>query len=230
MWNDQLSGGEGPVPTDDAPPLCDLDAETAWSSEQLTRLEGEWRRLQRSFAFHPHVSVHPLRGDPPSEYQVDFRLKTLLIDESGQLQYADGASVHIWLPPQFPHDPPLVRPMSGLFHPNVSWEGFHLQSAWKPAETLAGLVRRLGDLLAWRIFDPESVVNTAALDWLNANPDSVPLDAQANFAPSAGGEPLAKIVRNGDKAIEGIRQSLLGMQAQLFSRSRDLFLGVSRQE
>jgi hypothetical protein len=57
------------------------------------------------------------------------------------------------------------------------------------------------------------------MDWLQANPDSLPLDAQANFAPSAGGEPLAKIVRNGDRAIDAIRQSLLGMQALLFSRS-----------
>jgi len=217
MWNDQPAGQQGETEDDDA--LIDLDSGTTWSPDQLTRLEGEWRRLQRSFAFHPHVTVHPLRGDPPTVYQVDFRLNTLVIDDAGQLQYAPGASVHIVLPPRFPHDPPLVRPLSGLFHPNVSWEGFHLQSAWQPAESLANLVRRMGDLLAWRIFDPDSVVNPSAMDWLNANPDSLPLDAQANFAPSAGGEPLAKIVRNGDRAIEAIRQSLLAMQAQLFSRN-----------
>jgi ubiquitin-protein ligase len=219
MWNDQQARAGQPGGTDGGDPFSDLDSDTAWSPEQLTRLEGEWRRLQRSFAFHPHVTVHPLRGDPPGMYQVDFRLNTLVIDDAGQLQYADGASVHISLPPRFPQDPPDVRPLSGLFHPNVSWEGFHLQSAWQPSETLAGLVRRLGDLLAWRIFDPDSVVNPAAMDWLNANSDSLPLDAQANFAPSAGGEPLAKIVRNGDRAVEGIKQSLLGMQAQLFGRS-----------
>jgi ubiquitin-protein ligase len=219
MWNDQQARPAQPGGTDDDDALVDLDSGSSWSPEQLTRLEGEWRRLQRSFAFHPHVTVHPLRGDPPSVYQVDFRLNTLMIDDAGQLQYADAASVHIWLPPRFPQDPPLVRPLTGLFHPNVSWDGFHLQSAWHPGETLANLVRRMGDLLAWRIFDPDSVVNPAAMDWLHANPDSLPLDAQANFAPSAGGEPLAKIVRNGDRAIEGIRQSLLGMQAQLFSRS-----------
>ncbi len=216
MWNDQQARAAQPADDDDA--LIDLDSDTAWSPDQLNRLEGEWRRLQRSFAFHPHVTVYPLRGDPPAVYQIDFRLNTLVIDDAGQLQYAEGASVHIWLPPGFPQDPPLVRPLTGLFHPNVSWEGFHLQSAWQPSETLANLVRRIGEVLAWRIFDPDSVVNPAAVDWLDANPDSLPLDPQANFASSAGGEPLARIVQHGGRAIEGIRQSLLGMQAQLLSR------------
>src|SRR5687768_16256388 len=37
----------------------------SWTSDQLVRLEHEWRRLQRSFAYHPSVKITPLAGNPP---------------------------------------------------------------------------------------------------------------------------------------------------------------------
>src|SRR5687767_13170999 len=93
-----------------------------WADDQLVRLENEWRRLQRVFAYHPHVRIIPLHGDPPDQYRVEYRLRTLLMNESGALEYAASSAVHIWLPPGFPHEPPLVRPISALFHPNVAPE------------------------------------------------------------------------------------------------------------
>src|SRR5947209_3927945 len=172
MWNNDSAPPGNPTPQPSAyaapydDPSADFDA-PHWSPEQVTRLEGEWRKLQRSFAYHPHVTVQPLKGDPPHEYQIDYRLTTLVIDDAGQLQYAQGASVHVWLPPEFPEHPPVLRPLVGLFHPNVSWEGFHLESAWQVNDTLVTLVRRIGDLLTYRIFDPNMVVNAAAMDWLH---------------------------------------------------------------
>src|SRR5688572_30677271 len=95
------------------------------SPQQLARLAQEWRRVQRAFAYHPHVTVTPIQGDPPDVFQVDYRVNTLVVDDAGQLGYATGASVHLWVPAGFPEQAPLMRPMSGLFHPNVSYEGIH---------------------------------------------------------------------------------------------------------
>ena len=74
----------------------------AWSPEQLVRLEHEWRQLQRNFAYHPHVKVIPMPGNPPAEYQVRFNARTLYIRDDGQLDYIASPSVHIWLPPGYP--------------------------------------------------------------------------------------------------------------------------------
>ncbi len=193
-------------------------SESVWSADQLTRLEREWRQLQRGFAYHPYVSVTPVRGDPPSEYQVDLRVTTLVIDEAGQLQYANTASISIQLPPGFPSAEPIVRPLAGLYHPNVSWEGVSLSSGWHPGESLVGLIRRVGELLAYRVYDPNSVVNPSALEWVNSAAVPLPLDAQANFDPAAGGDPLGRICRYGPQTLESIRQSVEAAQNAMLGR------------
>src|SRR5687768_14746965 len=115
----------------------------AWTPAQLARLEAEWRRLRRSFAFHPHVRVVPLAGEPPAEYRVEYRLRTVLVDAAGQLAYADECAVHLALPPQFPYAGPTVRALAGVFHPNVAGDAIHLAPAWNPATgSLADVVAR----------------------------------------------------------------------------------------
>src|SRR5256885_15017923 len=101
-----------------------------WTDEELMRLENEWRRLQRNFAYHPHVRIIPLHGDPPDQYQVEYRLRTLVMPEGGALEYTASAAIHIWLPPGFPHEPPLVRPISAVFHPNVAPDGIKIDYVW----------------------------------------------------------------------------------------------------
>src|SRR5688572_27967805 len=185
------------------------------SPQGLARLAQEWRRVQRAFAFHPHVTVTPLKGDPPEEWRVDYRVTTLVVDDDGQLGYATAASVHVWIAPAFPEQAPLLRPMSGIFHPNVSYEGIHPGVSWHAGGSLDNVIHRVGDLLAWRIYDPAYVLNPAALGWMNTNASLVPLDHQANFAPAAGGEPLARVVRFGPASVEMIRQSLLSLHESL---------------
>jgi hypothetical protein len=180
-----------------------------WSPAQLVRLESEWRRLQRNFAYHPHVRVVPLAGDPPGEYQIDYKLRTLTVDAAGELSYVDACSVHIWIPPQFPHAPPVVRPMFAHFHPNVSSEWIHLDPPWHPTTgSLAQLVRRCGELLAFQIYDPEAVYNPTAMEWLNHYPHLLPTDPHADLAPEAGGDALGRVVRYGAHTLEQYRAQL----------------------
>jgi ubiquitin-protein ligase len=189
-------------PAQTAPPLLN------WSDDQLVRLEYEWRRLQRAFAYHPYVRIVSMRDDPPGEYEIEFTLRTLMVGESGELEYADSAPVRVWLPPSFPYSPPVVRPLTGLFHPNVSWQGVHLSSWWQPTDTLVAFLKKIGELLAWRVYDPDAIVNPLAMDWLEQNPSLLPLDTTADFAAEAGGEPLARICKYGPATIEQIRKQL----------------------
>src|SRR5687767_2771598 len=85
------------------------------SPQGLARLAQEWRRVVRAFAYHPHVTVTPIKGDPPEEWRVDYLVTTLVVDDAGQLGYATAAPVHVWIGPGFPEQAPLLRPMSGLF-------------------------------------------------------------------------------------------------------------------
>ncbi|HYE19519.1 MAG TPA: hypothetical protein VEA69_13795 [Tepidisphaeraceae bacterium] len=189
----------------------------SWTSDQLVRLEHEWRRLQRSFAYHPSVKITPLAGNPPGEYQIQFTAQTLYIRDDGQLDYAPTAAVHVWLPPGYPHEAPVVRPMQASFHPNVTMDGVAILPPWEPNRTLMELVQAVGALLVYQTYDPWNVWNPAAMDWANANPAYLPTDPQANFAPNHGGEPLGRICRNGPRTIETLRGQLDELAASMLS-------------
>ncbi|HWE03427.1 MAG TPA: hypothetical protein VG326_13565 [Tepidisphaeraceae bacterium] len=217
MWEEE----QAPPPAAEEPIEVFEERESApnvaWTDGQLVRLENEWRRAQRSFAYHPSVGIAPLRGDPPYEYQVDFRVRTLMLNEAGDLQYVDEVSMHVWLPPGFPNQPPVVRPMAAVFHPNIAWEGVYLTRPWQTSDTLVDHIARVGDLLAYRSYDPESVVNAVAIDWLAENHGMLPLDARADFSAYAGGDPLGRIQRHGQGTLDQLRRALDDMAAALMN-------------
>jgi len=195
-----------------------LHGSGTWAVDQLMRLENEWRRLQRTFAYHPHVRIIPLHGDPPDQYQVEYRLRTLVMPEGGVLEYTGSAAVHIWLPPGFPHEPPLVRPISAVFHPNVAPEGIKIDHIWTSAvSTLAMVVGAVGEMLAYQQYDLNSSFNSMAMDWVMANPEHVPVDPGANLSGEAGGDPLARICRFGPRTMEQIRAQLKQMVDSLLA-------------
>ncbi len=205
MWDDPAASAPDPG---DPELLAPTSVPVAWTQDQLLRLENEWRRLQRSFAYHSAVRIQPLHGDPPDEYQIDFQVRTLIVDESGGLAYAENCPIHIWLPPGFPHHPPLVRPMIGVFHPNVTLDAIYLSQPWTPTTTLADLVPQIGEVLTFRTYEPAVPWNPAALDYIYQNPQVVPTDAAKDFGMNAGGDPLERICRHGTPLIAKIRGQL----------------------
>ena len=182
-----------------------------WSSEQLTRLNAEWQRLQRAYAYHPVVRILPIHGNPPDQYQIEYRLRTLVMTEGERLEYATSCALHMWLGPAFPLEPPLIRPITRLFHPNIVPQGVNLARVWTGQNTsLLEVVRGVGAMVALQQYDPDSqaVWNDSAMEWIVANPRHVPVDAEADLSPQAGGEPLARIARFGPRTIEQVRFEL----------------------
>ena len=220
------AGGPPPLPGAVAAEIVAPPPRPAWSAGQLSRMADEWRRLQRAFAYHPHVTVSPLAGDgtggddrtPPSAYQIDYRVQTLIVSPTtNQLEYAATAAFEVRLAAGFPNEAPSVRPLTPVFHPNVSYDGVSLDGLWHPNETLVGLVRKVGELLAYRAYDAAYAVNPAAVDWLTANHAHTPTDQQANLAPTAGGEPLNRIRAYGPQSLDSMKQSVLATHASLLT-------------
>ena len=111
------------------------------------------------------------------------------------------------LPPTFPNDPPNIRSHKAIFHPNLSLEGVHLSASWQPDHTLLDF-KTIGELLAFRAYDPDAVVNGEALEWMTANAESMPLDSTADFSPDAGGTPIERIEREGRTTLAEVRKEL----------------------
>src|SRR5688572_994324 len=185
---------------------------TTWSPAQLVRLQSEWDRLRRGFAFHPTVRVTPTAGDPPSEYQVEYRLRTLIVDAAGQLAYADTVNITLTLPPQFPHAPPVLRPGVAIFHPNVSGDHILLSPPWHAGSgSLVDVVVRCGQMLALQFYDPVVIYNAAAMQWVTQYPHLVPLDPGAELAPGAEGGPGERIARAAGETLDRCAAQLTEM-------------------
>jgi len=186
------------------------------AEDRPARLAREWRLLQRSFAYHPVVRIAPLKDDPPTEYRVDYRpLRTLVVTDDGQLDYAPQCSVHVWLPPGFPDDPPLVRPVQAIFHPNVTMDYILLAPPWTAASTVADVVTGIGQMLAFQAYDHAQAYNEMAVQWMADNPGLLPVDAAADLRVEAGGEPLERLCRYGPRTLEQIRGQLGEMAGAL---------------
>lgn len=180
----------------------------AWSDGQLARLHADCRAVLRSFAFHPFVTISATRGDPPTYYRVDFRVRALVLDASEQLQYVERVPMEIWIPSGYPSQPPLVRPLIAVFHPNFSFEEVQFAADWHAAQGLIQVIHRVGDWLAWRSYDPDAVINEIAMQWMLENAGVFPLDARADFSPNVGGEPMGRIARFGPAELDRVRQSI----------------------
>ena len=180
----------------------------SWSSAQLNRLQFEWQNAVRCYAYHPFVRIVSLHGEPPVEYEIEFRVRTLEIDANGRLGYAPACSIKLSLPTDFPHRPPQITPMQAIFHPNIDNESIQIFPAWKPSLTLVDIIERIGKMLAFQSIDPQNIWNPIAWDWVNANPGHVPTDTTANLSKDAGGDPLDRICRSGPATLPAIREQL----------------------
>lgn len=189
----------------------------AWSATQISRLNTEWRKLRHAFAYHPFVEIMPLGNDPPGEYQIVYRVTTLVIDEAGQLAYVAACPVRLSLPPEFPHTAPVVKPLVAVFHPNVGTEWFHLDPPWAASRSIAEVVTQVGTLLTLRGYDPAAVANPAALSWVVAHPELLPTDATADCSPEADGGPAARIARLGPATLHDLHERLESAARRLAS-------------
>jgi ubiquitin-protein ligase len=200
------------------PPPLPPGPNAPWSTQQRVRLEHEWRQLERNFAYHPAVKVTPLGGDPPAQFQVELQCRTLYVQEDGQLGYLDTPAIHIWLPPGYPHEAPVVRPLQAVFHPNVTLESILIPPPWEATRTLVQVIQQVGALLAYLTYDPWNVWNPAAMDWLTANAAYLPTDPDVNFSPTADGEPLERIARHGERTLSELRRQLHDTTEKLLGR------------
>jgi ubiquitin-protein ligase len=197
-----------PPSNDDGPPLASQPLGAA-EDARIARLAEEYRRLAGAFVFHPAINVIPVSGDPPAAYQVEFRVRTVTFEMAERkLHYVDNVALVLTLDASYPNSPPRVQPPEGLFLPNADDDELRIDGAWRDGDWLVDLLPKLGELLAYRTYDPDSVLNADALEWQEANVSVLPTDKSADFSASAGGSPAERIQRHSAARLSEVRRVL----------------------
>ena len=176
---------------------------------RTARLAEEYRRLAREFAFHPVINIIPLGEYPPETYQVEFRVRTVTFEKARRkLHFVDNVALVLALGAAYPDSPPTVHPPEGLFLPNADDDRIQIDGAWHAGDWLADLLPRLGEMLAYRTYDPDSVLNADALNWQEANVGVLPTDKSGDFSAAAGGSPAERLEHYAAARIAEVRRVL----------------------
>lgn len=145
------------------------------STVRLRRLTADHAKLKDYVRLHPRVRLLQADGDPPERYQLEFRINSVRM-VNDELQNIKNHLVEIVLPRNYPRTPPQCRMLSPVFHPNIAPHAICVGDHWGPGEPLASIVTRIGELLAYQVYNVKSPLNGEAARWVEKNQEKFPLD------------------------------------------------------
>lgn len=146
---------------------------SGWVSPRVRRLAADHEAIRARFSGHEHVRVSPGYGRPPDYYEVEYVL-------NGLVREGDSARVHhvhkiaIRLGADYPRMAPFVEATTDVFHPNVAGH-YCFGDIWTPAQTIADVIEKVGDMIQWRIFNVESALNADAAHYATEHPEIFPV-------------------------------------------------------
>ncbi len=145
------------------------------STVRLRRLTADYANLKEYVRLHPRIRLIQADGDPPERYQLEFRINSVRMIND-ELQGVKNHLVEIVLPRNYPRTPPQCRMLSPVFHPNIAPHAICVGDHWGPGEPLASIVIRIGELLAYQVYNVKSPLNGEAARWAEENQEKMPLD------------------------------------------------------
>ena len=133
------------------------------------------------------VTVTPLRGNPPSQYVVEYRCKGLAKDEHAAIVESDGPwGFGVNFPANYLrggfHPAEVLAylgPVLNPFHPNI--KGHFVCFELRPATSLTDLIYSLFELVTWSLVSThDEGLNHEASQWYRNNKDSkhFPIDSR----------------------------------------------------
>jgi len=144
-------------------------------------------------------------GDPPDRYTLTLRGRGVSRRTSGAspVEFVELHQIDMRLPYGYPQQPPDLRWVTPILHPNISFSGFihtrDLGLPWDDTVTLDVVCERLWDLARLAYVHLEHTTNFAARTWLEAQHTvSLPIDARPlrDLLP-LGGKNVVRYQRRG---------------------------------
>jgi hypothetical protein len=147
---------------------------------RLRRLKADHEALRRLAHLHPKIEIEGVYGNPPERYRL--LLKVGSLRERGEvIEVATQHRLEITMPRGYPRDAPLFRMLTPVFHPNIAPHAVCIGDDWTAGEPLDLLVQRVGEILAYQSYNIKSPLNGRAAQWVEQNPDKIPVDRAEFF-------------------------------------------------
>jgi ubiquitin-protein ligase len=151
----------------------------------MRRLVADSERMRTEFAGHPQITVEPIGPEPPEQYRVTLRVPGVTLDPAtGQPVVVEEHRAVITLPATYPREKPYCTTETQVFHPNFgehAGDEICIGDYWTPAQSLADIVVKIGEMVQYREYNPLSPLNTTAGRWASANEAIFPIGEHGLF-------------------------------------------------
>lgn len=145
------------------------------STVRLKRLRADYQHVCDYVHQHARLQLIQFEGDPPERYQLEYRIRGLR-QKDGELIEVSSHLVEISLPRDYPRVAPVCRMLTPVFHPNIAPHAICIGDHWSAGESLANLMARIGEMLAYQNYNTKSPLNGEAARWAAEHLDRLPLD------------------------------------------------------
>jgi hypothetical protein len=139
------------------------------------RLRADQEMVTRLFAEHQNVVLREAIGDPPERYRIEYRVSGVVMQNS-EVVVKPTHLVEIFLTLAYPRQPPQCRMLTPVFHPNIAPHAICIGDHWSAGESLAALILRIGEMIAFQSYNTKSPLNGAAARWAEENQARLPID------------------------------------------------------
>ena len=155
------------------------------ASPRIRRLELDHERLKGHFdGKWPLIRVADAEGTPPEKYRIEYRCRSLFLDDKGNIGERGTHILEINLHLGYPRRAPQCKMLTPVFHPNFDNASVCIGDFWAASEGLDDLVIRIGRMLTYQEYNVKSPLNGLAAKWAAENASRLPVDPQEIAPPS----------------------------------------------
>jgi len=140
-------------------------------SQQLAEI---YRRVSEQFVDHPLIRIEAVKGDPPEQYEITYKIPCAVKAPDGRVVQQSGNTIIITIPFGFPHFPPTCKPKGQIFHPDFDSAAICLGDFWQNHRDLVELIRHIGAMLSGEIYSTENAFNEEAARWYREHKEQLP--------------------------------------------------------
>jgi len=193
----------------------------AIESKQLREIA---EQVSEHFTSHKTISVRPVKGDPPNQYEVIYTLIGM-IQVDDKITRATNHVVEISIPFGFPHFPPSCKPKSKIFHPDFDQAAICLGDFWHQNRSLVELITHVGRMIDGEFYSTTNAFNEEAAIWFTKHRDELPFSSALTGSIKPDEESTLQItvdtVDEPTSSPEDVEQIVLNAQIALERASRD---------
>ena len=122
------------------------------------------------------MRVREAIGDPPERYRIEYSVRGLVM-QNNEVVAKMTHLIEIFLTLAYPRQPPQCRMLSPVFHPNIAPHAVCIGDHWSAGESLAALILRVGEMIAFQSYNTKSPLNGVAARWVEEHASELPTHA-----------------------------------------------------